>query len=555
VIDLCSTGSTLDAAVVQSLLAGGSAAAPRLLYPYDGTVFPRGLNGPLLMWDGATADAVYVHLHSSDFDYKGCFPPSGPNQFQIPDGVWKQATDHTGGASDPFELDVTVSSGGQATAPATEKFVVAKATLKGSIFYNSYTTKLIPAGLGTGGAVLRLLPGKTAEAFLGTSGCTGCHSVSADGSRLVTLNLFSLSGGATYALTPGIAPNPPPLAASAPDTSFTALYPNGSLYVTNAHQGGVGPRAGGPLTVGSANAAVYDTTTGAAIANTGIPTTAMTPAFSSDGSHIAFTDYAIDAGHGIAMMDFDGASRTATNYRKVYQAQAPNYAAWPFIFPDDHALVFALGTAADFSGNGAGLGVGSLLGASAAPPSDLYVADAATGTTTLLAQAMGFRTVADAASNTTYLPFGASEETHHNFYPTVSPVAAGGYFWVFFDSYRHYGNVGQARQLWGTAVDISADGTYTVDPSHPAFFLPGQEWGTGNHRAFTALDPCHKDGDSCDTGIDCCGGFCTDGVCKAPPPPVMGPKCAVTDDSCAGGVACCSTRDHCIAGHCGSVVR
>lgn len=37
---------------------------------------------------------------------------------------------------------------------------------------------------------------------------------------------------------------------------------------------------------------------------------------------------------------------------------------------------------------------------------------------------------------------------------------------------------------------IHPDGTYTADPSHPAFYLPGQEFGAGNHRAFAALDFC-----------------------------------------------------------------
>jgi hypothetical protein len=37
---------------------------------------------------------------------------------------------------------------------------------------------------------------------------------------------------------------------------------------------------------------------------------------------------------------------------------------------------------------------------------------------------------------------------------------------------------------------------------------PSQELGTGNHRAFAALDPCKKDGDKCNSGIDGCGGSC-----------------------------------------------
>jgi hypothetical protein len=175
----------------------------------------------------------------------------------------------------------------------------------------------------------------------------------------------------------------------------------------------------------------------------------------------------------------------------------------------------------------------------------------------MLTRAMGFASDQDAASGNTYLPFG-SEELHHNFYPTASPVAAGGYFWVFFDSYRHYGNThtnGLIRQLWGTAIDISSTGTYTNDPSHPPFYLTGQEDVAGNHRAFTALDPCKKDGDSCTSGIDCCVGFCTNGTCGKPPPPPMGPICAHTDESCSGGVACCDPRDQCIAGFCGSTIQ
>src|SRR5205814_1576222 len=130
-------------------------------------------------------------------------------------------------------------------------------------------------------------------------------------------------------------------------------------------------------------------------------------------------------------------------------------------------------------------------------------------------------------------------------------------FWVFFDSYRHYGNLGLQRQLWGAAVDISADGTYLADPSHPPFYLTGQELGTGNHRAFTALDPCRNDGDTCTTGIDCCGGYCTNGVCKppAPPPPGDPPKCAHTDESCADGTPCCNSQDRCIAHFCGQLLR
>ena len=51
------------------------------------------------------------------------------------------------------------------------------------------------------------------------------------------------------------------------------------------------------------------------------------------------------------------------------------------------------------------------------------------------------------------------------------------------------------------AIDLNAKpGT---DPSHPAFYLPAQEIIAGNARGFWAVDPCHKDGQSCNTGDEC----------------------------------------------------
>ncbi len=554
----------VDATTVQALESGsGSAGDLRLLNPYDGTIFPRGLIAPLLMWDGGgTADVVYLHIKSSSFEYKGCLKPTASGQLQIEQTIWDQAAAQTGGPGDPFTVELTTSSGGVVTGPVTETIVIAQATLKGSIFYNSYSSLLVTptvpsVGIFTGGsgAVLRIVPGQKAVPFLGQTQCTGCHSVSANGTRMVANDQSpNTASGASYAITLGGPPNPTPILANAPDGSFVGMYPDGSLYVTNAHPGqNMGPRAGFLGSQGTETAALHETDTGNVVANSGIPTGTMTPMFSPDGSLLAFNDYAIGNGHGLAVMSFDKGTRAASAYRKVYEVTDGTFPGWPFFLPDNKAIVFALGTAADFSGMALGLNLGGLTPVT----SDLYVLDLASGTASLLAQAVGFASAQDAQAGTTYLPFG-QEELHHDFYPTVSPVAAGGYFWVFFDSYRHYGNTHtntMVRQLWGTAVDISSAGSYTTDPSHPPFYITGQEDVAGNHRAFTALDPCEQDGATCTTGIDCCGGFCTDGSCKAPPAPEAGPRCAHTDESCASGLPCCTASDHCIAGYCGEILH
>ncbi|HLK38933.1 MAG TPA: hypothetical protein VKU41_19360 [Polyangiaceae bacterium] len=557
-VDNCTSNTTVPAAAVQALLKGGSSGSVQVLYPYPSTVFPRGLISPTVMWQGVTAQYVYVHLKSMAFEYKGCLAPTGMGQVQIPQDVWQAAGAHTSGAADPFTLSLTlISSSNAVTGPVTEPLIVAPATLKGSIFYNSYTTKLAQsAGPMGSGAVLRLTPGQNVQLFLGMNGCTGCHAVSANGSRMVA-DPFTMSiqgSGASYALTPGIAPNPSPLVANAPNGTFVGVYPDGSLYVGNAHPNGGfgGPRPGGPLATGPGDAGLFETDTGNAVPNSGIPGGAMMSMFSPDGTLLAFTDVAIGAGsaannvgQGMATMSFNVKTRTATNYKQVYKVTDPStYPGWPFFLPDDGALIFAVGNQNDYSGGGTGLG---LAGGLASPAtSDLYILDLASGTATLLSQALGYATVM--GSN---WPFPASDELHHNYDPTVSPVAAGGYFWIFFDSYRHYGNLGLQRQLWGAAIDVQASGKYAMDPSHPPFYLTGQELGTGNHRAFTALDPCHKDGSSCTTGVDCCGGFCTNGMCGLP----KTPRCSNMDEMCSATQKCCDPRALCINGFCENPVN
>jgi hypothetical protein len=564
-IDQCAPQNPagLNDADAKKLMAGaGNANGARLLYPYDGTVFPRGLFAPLLMWDGSDAEFAYLHIKATRFEYKGCLKPTAPGQLAVPEDVWKAAGEKTMGSADPFSVELTLMNAGMVKGPLAEQIVIAQATLKGSIFYNSYTSMLPggentgqPGGFGGGGSgsVLRIPPGGSAERFTSTE-CNGCHSVSANGTRL--LSSTALNGGVSYTLTPTTQPNPPAMQAG-PRGGFGALYPDGSVYlatsaITDVARSSLAQAPGAPT-----DATLYQTDTGTVVANTGIPTGALMPIFSPDGSLLAFNDYAANAAHGLALMSFDIATKTASNYRVLY-ADSTLQPAWPFILPDNNGIVFARTASAEFSGEGVGINNGTTVG----PSSELYIADIKTGAATILAQAMGYRTPADAAAGTTYLPFG-SEELKMDYYPTVSPVAAGGYFWVLFDSMRHYGNQGLQRQLWGAAVSIAPDGTYNTDVSHPAFYLPGQELGTANHRAFAALEPCKQDGNDCTSGVDCCGGFCfvpdaknlesnteAKGTCTSTPP-----TCARTNERCASNDDCCPPEmgrppNMCIAGFC-----
>jgi hypothetical protein len=353
--------------------------------------------------------------------------------------------------------------------------------------------------------------------------------------------------------------------------SFAALYPDGSKYLATSAAAAVGHDTIAQPAGAPGQAALYDTTSGQELPDTGIPTGALMPMFSPDGTRLAFNDFAIDNAHGLAVMDYDIHADKASNYRMLTHEDGALRPGWPFFLPDSKGVVYVRSASADFSGDGAFIGAGmfgDLAGPFApltnlmvpGPESELYIADVASGTVTVLARAMGFDTPADAAAGKSYLPF--EDDLHSAYFPTVAPIAAGGYFWLFFDSIRHYGNLGLQRQLWGAAIDIHADGTYTSDPSHPAFYLPGQEFGAGNHRAFAALDPCKRDGDSCTSGIDCCGGTCSlpatkgefeEAVGTCSPPPMN--SCAKRDERCTTHADCCPPEpgqpaNSCIAGFC-----
>ncbi len=177
---------------------------------------------------------------------------------------------------------------------------------------------------------------------------------------------------------------------------------------------------------------------------------------------------------------------------------------------------------------------------------DLYFVDVATHKTARLDALDGY-------AGGKALPAGG--DAHLNFAPTVLPEAVGGYFWVVFTSHRSYGNTlprrttcDQNGKLWVAAFDL--DPTRGRIPSHPAFYLDGQEAVADNLRGFWVLNPCSANGNDCASGDECCGGFCrsVDGgplQCVAPPG-----GCSNEFEECTTAADCCDSGDLCINGHC-----
>jgi hypothetical protein len=152
-----------------------------------------------------------------------------------------------------------------------------------------------------------------------------------------------------------------------------------------------------------------------------------------------------------------------------------------------------------------------------------------------------------------------------NYLPSVAPTEAGGKSWVVFTSRRMYGNVAYqdpwdaepgyscysggipSKKLWVAAVDSTW--TPGTDPSHPAFYLPGQELAAGNSDGFWVNEQCTDLGESCETDDDCCSGTGSSPTtqCRVMSTAAFPPlRQCVSRSVCASeGLSCAATSDCC----------
>jgi predicted small secreted protein len=586
-------GGALSDATVMNALGNPTAGAGNLtlLYPYDGTVWPRGLPAPLLQWrwDTGDADGIKIELStdSGNFQWTGIFgrpailaSVSGGKfiRHPIPQDVWELATNSAGGrlpngTSDKLTMKLTVAKGGTASGPITQTWIVAPARLSGTIYYNSYGTALAKNYTGAvggdgqfGGAVLRIRVGDAGpQLAAGANGtpaaCRVCHSVAADGSRLVAPNQ---SGAFSYAISP---------------TGLTE-----TAMATYAKFPGITPDGKKALTSGAQLLAMPGGTTLATTGLTSVATSIGTPSFSPAGTRVAFNpmNTVTNATQKLIVMSFENSTNTFMSPQTVVDftgQPAETRPGWPAFLPDGNSLVFHHQTKAGNEGNGIG-DLRTRRGAMA------HISWAAVGGASPVVTGLnklngvGYLPKLPGATAMTctadYTTVGDIDPTHdedvnYNYEPTVNPVASGGYVWVVFTSRRMYGSVAAippfcsdprgvelitgknitTKKLWVAAIDVS--GNPSADASHPAFYLPGQELIAGNSRGFWVLDPCRADGASCDSGDQCCGGYCqpngTGGalICSNTPPNAM---CSQPQERCDNAGDCCDPTNLCVNGFC-----
>ena len=90
------------------------------LYPYNGTVFPRGLAPPVLQFGGTAPDATLRARVLRTFDYKGFYGASNPGQVTLSPAALGRRSPRRRRRTDTVKVQVTKISGGRSRGPITE---------------------------------------------------------------------------------------------------------------------------------------------------------------------------------------------------------------------------------------------------------------------------------------------------------------------------------------------------------------------------------------------------------------------------------------------------
>jgi hypothetical protein len=569
----------------KTLDGGGSSDGMfRWLYPYTGTVFPRGVAAPSLQLDGTAAHSAFLEITAPHYSYKQYTGASDPTRIALRAEVWRGLT-LTVLPKDAAKVQVTKESGGEVTGPAESSWHFAPQDLTGIVYYSTYNYK---DKNGSNGAIMRIRAGKDAEVV--QSGCTVCHTVSAKGNVLATgvgywadgvvssdPETFNPTNSATFNLDAagGVAMRDE--TTDGRTYAFMALTPDGK----RGMRSGIPAAKWPPLVSRGVYAGMglpsqlIDTASGSVVAAPTLDALikyAQTPAFSPDGKHMVFLNGDVliqdSNNHVISTLDVDLTKNPPvfSNINHVVERKGTTALAWPVYLPDGNGVVFHEGDSLDSSKFNSDAN-----GPAGAQYAELRLGDAKKHAVNPL-NALNGR---DSKGNF-YLPYGEAEEGRMNYEPSVLPVPVGGYYWVLFASRRTYGNTiapggtvasgddpwgkesapSPRKKIWIAAIDVNY--TKHADPSHPAFYLPGQGLEAGNMRAYAALAPCKKQGQDCQTGSDCCDGFCRETsrddkglpILQCVPPP---DSCSNIDEPCQTAKDCCDPGLLCINNVCATV--
>jgi hypothetical protein len=487
--------------------------APSWIYPARKTVFPNGMYPPLLQWEGG--ENTFFRLRLTNEEGLKVTIYTNQTQYQPTRDLWLAIGSVSKGVIE-MELSgsTTLDEDGSKRHAISHPIVSANASLAGSVYYWEVKSGSIMR-LDSTAQIPNTVPVFSDNAEDGK--CRGCHTLSPDGGKLAYS--FNAKGAGNLGMAWANEPEPEILADGSNVLAETMTYgPSGNqMVIATRYKMWLADVTPG-LNDGAYN--MGDITNVAASGNT---ERAATPAWSPDGSALAYS------------LSFFGPQLTPGGVGSELMLRYWDDENWVFVNPSVllPTDTFKERPYHDYP--------------TWSPDSKWIVArSTASWATSIPIQGASGLSLVDVKTGAfqELLTAAPAGEEHYG-RPAFSPFMEGGYYWLVFYSDRPYGTVkkGSEKQLWVTAIDL--DATSDDDPSHPAFWLPGQDASTVNLSGYWAQPYCQPPGDQCVEDEDCCiGSLCNvpegeaKGTCEDTGCDLPGEYCDWKSSNCCDGYVC-----------------
>lgn len=497
----------------------GAGTAPTVTYPFHETVMPQNVQAPLIQLGGSTKGVFRIKLTKPHVEVTSYV--STPSWLPLAN-AWRALADSD--TFDPITLTVDHWDGSALSASQSITINLSPGAISGIVYYWSVEQ----------GRIHRIDPAVgQAKPMDPKAACMACHSVSRDG-RYLAVNYGNNLQGAVLDLTAADTPEViSPLGTRL--TTFSTFSPDSKRLLAN-----VATPDGQGWWTDERKLGLFDVPSGQQINTSTLPENVAQPEWSPDGKSIALisnlgenlfplhTSYLFENGD-LSVLSVQG-SDTFGNMNLLHfgssLASAPeggNSDSHPTWSPDSSLLAFNHGVAGRASGGGPDW---------TAYPGALYLISASGGKPTRLDHA------------------NSGPDGIYSYWPTFSPFVTetldrkGKYFWLAYFSHKPYAGK-TIGQLWVTAIDTQPQPG--KDPSHPPYWLPGQDGKTHNAAAFWTAQACRRNGENCTSASECCSEICTGTPGKCGPPDIS--SCRKNGETCGGASDCCNDLS-CIGNTC-----